>query len=114
MNGIRHVGLGALPGHKILGCPGLAGHLMDQRNALGLSRHQHLGLGGQLFRQGTGTGLYNIGIAKDNKAGNGHVFIDGDDRQTAFDACHGDIIEFLHGNPPFPKKLGMTPLTYLL
>ena len=98
---IAHIALYRLTGNNIAGHLHHLRHLIDQRNALCLGSHQHLGLGGELGSQRTGTRLYHLGIAKNNKARNGHIFIDRDNGKTAFYTCNGNVIEFLHGNPPF-------------
>ena len=109
-DGVAHIALYRFAGDDIAGHLHHLGQLVDQRDALGLGGHQYLGFLGQLCGQRTGAGLHHIGIAENDKAGDRHILIDGDNGQAAVDAGHCNVVIFLHGNAPFFRILGKMPL----
>ena len=124
MDGVGHIGLGPLPGDKILLGPGLACHLVDQGNALGLCGKQIvIAARLQQLQQLPAAGLGKLGIAEADERADIQIVGDLTDGQLPLEPGHGHGISghnkisilpqgerrrcgcrFSANHPPFPEK----------
>ena len=95
-DGVLHVPLYRLAGDEIPGHLHHLGHLVDQGNALGLGGDEVVHRG-ELLGQFPGAGLHHVGIAEDDKGGDGEGIADGDHRQAPLDAGDSDVVMLFHG-----------------
>ena len=87
MDGVGHIDLGSLPGDKVLLRAGLAGHLVDQGNALGLgSKDVVIAVGGNQLQQLPGAGHSQLRVAEADERADVQVVRDPADGQFPFQA----------------------------
>ena len=68
VDGVGHVDLGPLPGDEVLLRPALAGHLVDEGDALGLGgEHVVIAAGGDALQQLLGAGHGELRVAEDHE-----------------------------------------------
>ena len=92
VDGVGHVDLGPLPGDEVLLRAGLAGHLVDQGDGLGLGgEHVVVAVRGDLLQQGLGAGYGELRVAEHDERADVEVVADLAEGELALQAgnAHG-------------------------